>query len=389
MRRWGAVVVLILGCAQAPSTPAPSVPGNSCESAIELAWADSGPLVFTTEVPPADFGNHAQCSRVMTGPDVIHRITPPGAGVLVARADGGHLTLGSAACEYECSYVPIDRPAWLDAVSFIKRIDANAFSLIVEPTGTEPALTTLRLEPPVSGDRCEEPIEVVLDGGTWDFTGDLRFAFNELVRNEAGDVFFHLPVPAASVVRVQSDAILHSWNVCGGRTAQLGTSAALEATPGDLWLSMSVPGAPVDAPRVQHLTVTLAPPPPGDQCAQPAPLTFVTDAGVDLAHVTGDLALAGSGLASFCLPATPDVFFQVHVDRSRDFSARLTTATADAVPVLELNDSCVLNTPLTICSKATLPGSGTTLSITAMPPGDYLLRVSRAGAFTLDVTLGP
>jgi hypothetical protein len=184
--------------------------------------------------------------------------------------------------------------------------------------------------------------------------------------------------------------VLYSRGSCGGGRGVFSTGSASELQAGELWLFLEVSGAPQLAPIERSLSVSVVPMALGDACDAPVPLDVeVDDGGVETAHAAGDLASAGSRLQSSCIgPDVRDVFYLLRLAQPRDLVARLTTSTPAAMPKLELRTSCDF-TPLTACATAALPGAGAQLSATALPAGDYLLRIGNAGVWNLHVTLTP
>lgn len=380
---WALGALAVVGCSTAPAKLPESTPGNSCETALPLTLPAVGESTefFTSAF---GFGDHFGCYN-NTAPDAVYRFDLDAPAVISVDVDGGTAALSvDGACPIGCPH-PLSTPPWLGRDRWSARLEPGPKVLIIGPDGVH---TTLRRDPIVRGDLCTDPIPVEFDGGVFTFETDFARTFREPTcsggdtRREP-DLFFSLSFDAGVLLR-------HS--VVGGR---VGVNASCDTCttwanprevalgPGEYRIALQADVAQGErtSMRLEVLPVTA-----GNVCANAEALSFSSDGGVEVASATGDLLGASSDGIGSC-STDPDAFVRFTLPRARDLSARLTSVTPDARPSLELMRGCSTAQSTGLCASAPVAGAGTTLAVTALPAGDYWLRVFRAGEWSLTVSL--
>jgi hypothetical protein len=137
--------------------------------------------------------------------------------------------------------------------------------------------------------------------------------------------------------------------------------------------------------------VTAVPPPANDVCASATPLGISSNN--QQVTVNGTTVQAASEYVSpSCGGQSGDVYYALHLNQTSNVTAALTQPTTGPLdPVIDLLNGCG-GTELG-CFRANNNGESGTLSLNAVPAGDYILVVDSiqgtSGPFTLQVSLTP
>jgi hypothetical protein len=395
----------------------PPLPGESCASVRPLVFTGgtAGGTASTSGDTSPHFDDGIATCGVGAGNDVVYSFTTSATLDFRATLSGVSatyrpvLSLRSGTCTGATSACAIATSAGADTTLAIGRLPAGTYFLWVDgASGTAGAyMLNASLTPPQVGEGCATPKPLVFSGGTAGGTasdaGDTTTFFDDgpagtCITGTAPDIVYSFTTSAVLNFNATVSALSPAFrpaislrSACA--TSQLGCTAAA-AAGGSANLSIgSLPAGTyylwIDgvsgSAGAYTLSASLAPPPQGEVCANPLPLTF--NAG-GTATATGDTTTFFNDSTGTCSGNGPDVVYSFTTSAVRDLTVTASTTSGTHQPAVYLRSGTCAGTERA-CGVASVAGGTASLSVNGLAAGTHYLFVdgNTAGPFALSASL--
>jgi hypothetical protein len=400
------------------------VEGELCSAPRPLTFSNGnagGTASDTGDLTPMFNDTFGTCAAAGTSPDRVYSFTTGATLDLRATMSTSEssfrplLYLRNSTCagsERSCAIAPA---AGQNALLKSSALPAGTYFLFADGAvnTTGPYSLSVELNAPVAGESCSGGAKpLTFSGGatgTATETGNTTLAFNDsfgscVSAGTSSDRVYTFTTSSVLNLRAVATTssstfqpVLYLRTTCaaGQRQCVAATAAGGSATLNDLSLPIGTYFLWIDGANNTEgpfsLAVDLTPPPVGDTCSNPKPLTFSNGpAGGTVSDTASTLTFANDSQGSCGGGSAPDHIYSFTTNALLDLRASVSTTTSGYQPVLYLRNAACAGAER-LCTFAASAGATASLATPNLPAGTYFLWVDGGGAvggnFTLNASL--